>query len=224
MELTNLISTSDTVDIYKVGNMAVKLFKEGTAKTAALYEACLLYTSNPNRVIRLKRLGITEIDELSDAIELLSQKVSDSASRLSKILELTGVDVAAFEYDRKAGIVYVTDHFFDILALQPENDSHSLTDAELERLFHPLIDRAEEADPQSGTYVFRVGPDYAPRWIRLKVVEGSERNLGVVTDITAEITEKRKIEHDRDYDLLTNIYNLSLIHIWWGRARRDWRA
>ena len=28
MELTNLISTSDTVDIYKVGNMAVKLFKE----------------------------------------------------------------------------------------------------------------------------------------------------------------------------------------------------
>ncbi len=70
--------------------------------------------------------------------------------------------MAAFEYDRKAGIVYVTDHFFDILALQPENDSHSLTDAELERLFHPLIDRAEEADPQSGTYVFRVGPDYAP--------------------------------------------------------------
>ena len=39
MELNNLISTSDTVDIYKVGNMAVKLFKEGTAKTAALYEA-----------------------------------------------------------------------------------------------------------------------------------------------------------------------------------------
>ena len=37
MELTNLISTSDTVDIYKVGNMAVKLFKVGTAKTAALY-------------------------------------------------------------------------------------------------------------------------------------------------------------------------------------------
>ena len=171
-----------------------------------------LRESNPNRVIRLKRLGITEIDELSDAIELLSQKVSDSASRLSKILELTGVDVAAFEYDRKAGIVYVTDHFFDILALQPENDSHSLTDAELERLFHPLIDRAEEADPQSGTYVFRVGPDYAPRWIRLKVVEGSERNLGVVTDITAEITEKRKIEHDRDYDLLTNIYNRRAFH------------
>ena len=33
-----------------------------------------LRESNPNRVIRLKRLGITEIDELSDAIELLSPK------------------------------------------------------------------------------------------------------------------------------------------------------
>ncbi len=44
------------------------------------------------------------------------------------------------------------------------------------------------------------------------MVEGSERNLGVVTDITAEITEKRKIEHDRDYDLLTNIYNRRAFH------------
>lgn len=39
MELKNLIASSDTVDIYKVGNMAIKLFKEGSRKTNALYEA-----------------------------------------------------------------------------------------------------------------------------------------------------------------------------------------
>lgn len=172
-----------------------------------------LRESDPNRVIRLQHLGITEIDELSNAIELLSQKVSDSASRLSKILELTGVDVAAFEYDRQNGVVRVTDHFFDILALEAENDGHSLTVGQFEAIFHSLEDRVEESDQKNGT-VFRVGTDYAPRWVRLKAVGGADRSIGigVVTDITAEITEKRKIEHDRDYDLLTNIYNRRAFH------------
>ena len=39
MELKNLISTSETVDVYQNGNMAIKLFKEGCRKTMALYEA-----------------------------------------------------------------------------------------------------------------------------------------------------------------------------------------
>ena len=39
MELGTLIATSETVDVYKSGKMASKLFKEGAPKTAALYEA-----------------------------------------------------------------------------------------------------------------------------------------------------------------------------------------
>lgn len=39
MELKNLISSSETVDVYRVGDMAVKLFKEGCRKTMTLYEA-----------------------------------------------------------------------------------------------------------------------------------------------------------------------------------------
>ncbi len=39
MELTNLIASSETVDVYQCGGMAIKVFKEGAPKTAALYEA-----------------------------------------------------------------------------------------------------------------------------------------------------------------------------------------
>ena len=39
MELGTLIATSETVEVYKSGKMAIKLFKEGAPKTAALYEA-----------------------------------------------------------------------------------------------------------------------------------------------------------------------------------------
>ncbi len=39
MELKNLISSSETVDVYREGDMAIKLFKEGCRKTMPLYEA-----------------------------------------------------------------------------------------------------------------------------------------------------------------------------------------
>ena len=39
MELKNLISSSETVDVDRVGDMAIKLFKEGCRKTMPLYEA-----------------------------------------------------------------------------------------------------------------------------------------------------------------------------------------
>lgn len=39
MELTNLISSSDTVDVYRCGDKAVKLFKVDRPKTQALYES-----------------------------------------------------------------------------------------------------------------------------------------------------------------------------------------
>lgn len=39
MELKNLISSSETVDVYRKGDVVVKLFKEGCPKTMALYEA-----------------------------------------------------------------------------------------------------------------------------------------------------------------------------------------
>ena len=39
MELGTLIATSEAVEVYKSGNMAIKLFKADQPKTAALYEA-----------------------------------------------------------------------------------------------------------------------------------------------------------------------------------------
>lgn len=39
MELKNLIASSETVDVYREGDIAIKLFKEGSRKTNPLYES-----------------------------------------------------------------------------------------------------------------------------------------------------------------------------------------
>ena len=64
--------------------------------------SCLLYTS---------------IDELAMAIENLSHDVFDSASKLSQIISMTDVPIAAFEYRKGNEQVFYTDRFFALLGI-----------------------------------------------------------------------------------------------------------
>lgn len=45
------------------------------------------------------------------------------------------------------------------------------------------------------------------RWVRLTFLKEGEQTLGAITDVSKEMAEKRKIEYERDYDILTNLYN-----------------
>ncbi|HBV69129.1 MAG TPA: diguanylate phosphodiesterase, partial [Clostridiales bacterium] len=49
--------------------------------------------------------------------------------------------------------------------------------------------------------------DGAGRWVRIICNRDKGSILGVVTDITADVMEKKKIEYERDYDVLTNLLN-----------------
>lgn len=62
----------------------------------------------------------------------------------------------------------------------------------------PYIEVEEE-----GRYLF-TGP-HRTSWVRLVVVESGEHNrvLGLVEDVTHEIETRRRIEHERDHDILT---------------------
>ena len=66
----------------------------------------------------------------------------------------------------------------------------------------PYIEVEEE-----GRYLF-TGP-HRTSWVRLVVVESGEHNrvLGLVEDVTHEIETRRRIEHERDHDILTGLFN-----------------
>ena len=55
-------------------------------------------------------------------------------------------------------------------------------------------------------------PPGKERESRLKALEAGDRYIGVFTDITQEMVEKKKIEYDRDYDIVTNLYNRRAFH------------
>lgn len=78
-----------------------------------------LKNSDPSERVRLDKINIQEIDELSSAIELLSLSVADSASKLSQIIEMANFPVAAFEYIKLSQKVFYTGRFYELFGMEP---------------------------------------------------------------------------------------------------------
>lgn len=163
-------------------------------------------TLDPSHPVKLSPTHVSEIDDLSGAIELLSQNVAEAASRLSQIIEMTSIPIGAFEINRATLQVYVTKGFLTMFGLSA--DQEPTTKEELDAIFEEKRTYIEEEDMNTLTVVYK-HPDGANnfRWLRLKAVVADASILGVMVDVTSEILEKHKIEYERDYDLLTNLLN-----------------
>lgn len=169
--------------------------------------------SAPRLPVTLDKTHIAEIDEMAQAVESLSRSVADSASKLSQLIALANVPIGAFEYVLSTGEVDYTEGLFPILDMQePEGAEGVLPGDVFESLIRHLQGKVESQE-EKDLYIFRLeGKNHQARWIRLKVVYEERRILGVFTDVTADMLEKRKIEYERDYDLLTNLLNRRAFH------------
>ena len=49
--------------------------------------------------------------------------------------------------------------------------------------------------------------DGSERFVMLRITGEDEVQVGLVEDVTAATLERRRIEHERDYDVLTGLYN-----------------
>lgn len=201
----------------KVGLMGVALLSlslgliltvfTGTALTNRIHHLSeAMQKIDPSRPATLPRTGITEIDDLSYTIETLSEDVLMSSVRLSRILEITDVPIAAFEIDPFAKHAYYTEGLFNLLG-QPEPD-HLLSPDEfvevLEELHYFLCE--DVTGTSDALYAIPLRPA-GTRWLRYKTAGDRGTLLGVFTDVTPEILEKCRIEFERDYDPLTNLLN-----------------
>lgn len=64
--------------------------------------------TNPNKHLSIKKTNVYEIDSLAEEFESLNSKVADCSSKLSQIIELLNMPIAAFEYKKNEDMVYCT--------------------------------------------------------------------------------------------------------------------
>ncbi len=161
--------------------------------------------SDPNKAVKLSRTAIQEIDELSASIETLSSSVAESSSRISQIITMAHIPLGVFEYSSSADTVYFSETLFDVLGWPDYDPDKIYSKVQLLERLNALEQQIYDQDAH--VYQIQRPGESRPAWVQINLENHENKRLGVVRDVTAEISQKRKIEYERDYDTLTNILN-----------------
>ncbi len=144
-----------------------------------------------------------EFSELSDHINSMIMSLLAYTDKMSLVLNRTNLHIAVYEYNTNMKNVRFTDHMPEIFGLTVREMTELAKDHK--RLQH-FIDKLREnpVEAAENTYRFKGRKDM---YIKLEEIVGENSVLGIVIDVTEEISLKMKAEIERDYDLMTGLYN-----------------
>lgn len=165
-------------------------------------------TLDPSKPVYLEPTRILEIDDLSSAIEGLSHDVAESSSRLSRIVRMAHVPLAAFQLSLSHNFLYYTEDFYSLLGLpSPEIPPDVPAFLELLQSLSMCVEE-KSGDGEAAILYLTDLVTGAPRWVQIQVTqEGGDLVLGALVDVTESRLERRRIEYERDHDLLTSLLN-----------------
>ncbi len=166
-----------------------------------------LKQSDPAEPIHLKKTNIVELDELAVSFETLSYAVASASEKIAKIFAMTQISVGVFEYDLSRSRVFCSSNLCSILDWpeRPEKDYIYLDRSDFEKRMLSLSPYIFERSEMIFQLFDRGGK---ARWMQMNIAEQGGKLLGAISDITDDVVSKQKMEYERDYDALTNLYNL----------------
>ena len=160
----------------------------------------------------LSATGIIELDRFSSAFTQLGREVLDTSTKFLRIMDMASVELGGYELRSAPDSIYVTDNFFDLLGM-PGVDADDLT----AQSFRELLQRFERSCPHSpapdGAMLYHIRlPSGKERYLRIETTHEDGTQVGLAEDATANTLEKLRIERERDYDTLTDLYNRRAFH------------
>ena len=160
----------------------------------------------------LSATGIIELDRFSSAFTQLGREVLDTSTKFLRIMDMASVELGGYELRSAPDSIYVTDNFFDLLGM-PGVDAGDLT----AQSFRELLQRFERSCPHSpapdGAMLYHIRlPSGKERYLRIETTHEDGTQVGLAEDATANTLEKLRIEHECDYDTLTDLYNRRAFH------------
>ena len=160
---------------------------------------------------QLSHTNIRELDRLADALTSLNSELLNNSTKFLRIMDMASVELGGYELRFDTGSVYVTDNFFALLgASQPKDHFLSVRRFEEKlsniQLSHPCTTTAE------GDKILTIRKEGETRYIMLRVTNDQTTQVGLAEDVTAATLERMRIEHERDYDILTGLYNRQAFH------------
>lgn len=144
--------------------------------------------------------GNREFEDLSKGINLMVKSIVRLSGRISAIIEISGIPLAAFEYGKKPSPVFATSGLKGLLGLSDKDSARLYQDSTLfGRYIHGItrtpVDGEEDIYQNSNS-----------KYIRIHMSESFDGYLGIVTDVTKDILQKKQMQFENTHDQLTGLY------------------
>ncbi len=154
----------------------------------------------------LSRTAIREVDRFAETITELNKELVTNSTKFLRIMDMASVEIGGYELRTDTGSVFVTDNFFSLLGMP------GITGKLLSvRRFVEVLKGIRENNPcvhtAEGDELLTIRQPDGVRYIMLRSTVEEHARIGLIEDVTATVLERMRIEHERDYDILTGLYN-----------------
>lgn len=156
--------------------------------------------SNGNLDTEVAVGGNPEFEELSHGINVMVKSIVNTSDRISKIIEMSEVPLAAFEYQSDMKHVFVTSGFRDMINLPAEEVSRLCGKPDL---FLQKIQEIMRHPVNGETDVFSI---HDQKYICIHLSAEEAGYLGVITDATKDVLEKQRMQYENSHDQLTGLF------------------
>lgn len=144
-----------------------------------------------------------EFEKLSFHINQMVESLLNSTSKLSKIFDMLHMPIGVYEYNQHMKRVLATDKVKKLLLLSDQDFAEMLSD---QTRFEMHINEIQKKNDILQKNVFRI-PGNIERYVKMQSFSDGHNTIGIIADVSEEIMERKQLEHDRDYDILTGLLN-----------------
>lgn len=160
---------------------------------------------NLNTVVKVD--SNPEFQKLSSGINQMVQGILEASGKVSKIIDGVDMQIGVFEIENDKQEVMATAKLGEIMGwTQDEAEEIYADKARFVKALESVMERPLVGE--ENTYQLA---DSGNRWIKIQMASELRGQYGVVTDVTEEVLEKKKIQHERDYDSLTGLCNIDTL-------------
>lgn len=142
--------------------------------------------------------GNAEFEQLSEGINSMVESIINTANRTSKIIDMSRMPFAAFEYQPGMKEVFTTSKLSQFLQLSDKEAAELVKHPGgfLETIHEVMSKKTFEED------VYEFSENY---YLNIYLTVNGDEYLGVVTDVSAEMQEKKNIIFENQHDQLTGL-------------------
>ncbi len=146
--------------------------------------------------------GNREFEKLSTGINTMVKSILNLSDRISAIIEISGIPLAVFEYERGINHVFTTSGLSDLLELPASKAAELYKNSDL---FDWYIRKIVENPIEGEQDIFKL---HDKKYIRIHMSESAEGYLGIITDVTKDVLEKKQMHYENTHDPLTGLYKM----------------